>query len=202
MSPDGRPRDQYGNIILAEGAGDGQPRDQYGNIIYPGDSSTMPRDQYGNPIREGAGDGLLPRDQYGNIITTDVNGEPLQDGQTRDAAGNIVVTKNVYITTTTSRNPNDDSAQVQHVPTHKRRASLHLIAAFFTNTSVFCCFFCHFTLKADVSAHGASGGLVANLLTWRAGVLACANMLFVSTFFSWFCFSCLSCVRCKCCCIA
>ena len=131
MSPDGRPRDQYGNIILAEGAGDGQPRDQYGNIIYPGDSSTMPRDQYGNPIREGAGDGLLPRDQYGNIITTDVNGEPLQDGQTRDAAGNIVVTKNVYITTTTSRNPNDDSAQVQHVTTHKRRASLHLIAAFF-----------------------------------------------------------------------
>ena len=156
MSPDGRPRDQYGNIILSEGAGDGQPRDQYGNIIYGGDSGTMPRDQYGNPIREGAGDGLLPRDQYGNIITTDVNGEPLQDGQIRDAAGNIIVTKNVYITTTTTRNPNDDSAQVQHVTTHKRRASLHLIAAFFTNTSVFCCFFCHFTLKSDVSAHGAS----------------------------------------------
>ncbi|KAK2161077.1 hypothetical protein NP493_1606g00025 [Ridgeia piscesae] len=111
MSPDGRPRDQYGNIILSEGAGDGQPRDQYGNIIYGGDSGTMPRDQYGNPIREGAGDGLLPRDQYGNIITTDVNGEPLQDGQIRDAAGNIIVTKNVYITTTTTRNPNDDSTQ-------------------------------------------------------------------------------------------
>ena len=94
MSPDSRPRDQYGNLL--EGSGDGQPRDQYGNIIY--NDATIPRDQYGNPLGEGAGDSLLPRDQYGNIITTDVNGEPLLGG--RDNAGNIVVTKNVYITTT------------------------------------------------------------------------------------------------------
>ena len=99
VDDDGLARDKYGNII-DEG---GHPRDKYGNIV---DDGGVPRDKYGNAVgtdghaRDKFGNIIdeegLARDEYGRLVDADGNALPGQES--RDEYGNVVVTKNVFIT--------------------------------------------------------------------------------------------------------